>query len=126
MLKSIIYIWLSMIIVLNSMVFSVIKMDYAMNKQYIIDNFCVNQDKPEMHCDGKCFLMEKLNEAKQQQEDQPGSIDFSRDFGLFILQENTIGFISNHLITYIHQSPYAPSILNKASMDIFHPPRFYS
>ena len=27
---------------------------------YIIAKYCVNKDKPEMHCNGKCHLMKQL------------------------------------------------------------------
>ncbi|MCG2462557.1 hypothetical protein K8352_17480 [Flavobacteriaceae bacterium F89] len=33
---------------------------YELNIDYIIQTYCVNQDRPEMHCDGKCYLMDQL------------------------------------------------------------------
>ncbi|MBK7036630.1 MAG: hypothetical protein IPH42_09875 [Bacteroidetes bacterium] len=29
---------------------------YYLNKDYIKENLCINQAKPEMDCEGKCFL----------------------------------------------------------------------
>lgn len=47
---------------------------------YLVDNssftelFCVNQDKPEMECNGKCELS-KLNESPDSKE-KPSHLDF--------------------------------------------------
>lgn len=35
-------------------------LDYAINSDYIADNFCINKDKPEMHCDGKCHVKKEM------------------------------------------------------------------
>jgi hypothetical protein len=36
---------------------------YGLNINSIIDKYCVNKDKPALHCDGKCFLAQQLNQA---------------------------------------------------------------
>ncbi|TRZ42920.1 hypothetical protein [Robertkochia solimangrovi] len=46
------------IIILTKPVIPVV--DYLLNTDYIIANFCENTDKPELHCDGKCYLMKML------------------------------------------------------------------
>lgn len=38
---------------------------YSFNKAYISSVFCTNKDKPELHCEGKCFLDIKLKELEQ-------------------------------------------------------------
>jgi hypothetical protein len=38
---------------------------YQLNKTYIATVLCTNLDKPELHCDGKCFLDIKLKELEQ-------------------------------------------------------------
>lgn len=38
---------------------------YSLNKSYIASVLCTNLNKPEMHCDGKCFLDIKLKELEQ-------------------------------------------------------------
>ena len=37
---------------------------YEIDKEYIIENLCVNADEPEMGCEGKCYLMNKANDDK--------------------------------------------------------------
>jgi len=123
MAKAFIHISLSLMILLNGLIFSIIQMDYTINRTYIIENFCVNKDKPLLQCDGKCFLAEQLKKAQDQKENQAGGIEFNRDFGIFILQESSISLtnfsstILNHGATY--QEDYRVSQL----VDIFHPPK---
>ena len=35
-------------------------LSYQFNKEYIATHLCVNKDKPELACQGKCVLMKKL------------------------------------------------------------------
>lgn len=35
---------------------------YECNKSFVIEHLCVNKDKPEMHCDGKCFLEQQTSD----------------------------------------------------------------
>ena len=36
---------------------------YEANKNYIIENFCINKDKPELNCCGKCHLRKELKKV---------------------------------------------------------------
>ena len=40
---------------------------FKLNREYIAKVLCENRKRPELHCDGKCYLAKKL---KQQQEKQ--------------------------------------------------------
>lgn len=40
---------------------------YELNIDYIVETYCINTDKPELKCNGKCFLTKQLN--LQSQED---------------------------------------------------------
>lgn len=46
---------------------------YAINYDYISQVLCINKEKPEMHCNGKCHLMQEL--AKASEEDKSASSD---------------------------------------------------
>ena len=45
-------------------------LDYELRKEFIIDNFCVNRNRPELHCDGKCYLATRLAAAQEQEQQQ--------------------------------------------------------
>ena len=42
---------------------------YQANKGYIARVLCENRDKPQLHCDGKCYLAKKLK-AQQDKQDK--------------------------------------------------------
>ena len=123
MAKAFIHISLSLMILLNGLVFSVIQMDFTINRAYIIENFCVNKDKPMLHCDGQCFLAEKLKKAQDQKEKQAGGIEFNRDFGIFILQEAAISLTTLPSTSLNHGTSYQEAYRVSQLVDIFHPPK---
>lgn len=57
--------------------------EYVINQDYIAKFLCINQDKPEMQCNGKCHL---YKEVEKQQEETPVSLQIS-------LKEYPIGFV---------------------------------
>ncbi|MEL4308561.1 hypothetical protein JMA43_10715 [Joostella sp. CR20] len=59
--------------------------DYVINQDYIAEYLCINKDKPEMHCDGKCYLMQMLEEQNNEKKQNLPAID---------LKEYPIGFVT--------------------------------
>jgi hypothetical protein len=52
--------------------------EFKINQKFIAATFCENRDRPELNCQGKCYLMKKLkaaedNEKKQEQTTQKKS-----------------------------------------------------
>ncbi|MCK5464636.1 MAG: hypothetical protein KAI95_16520 [Bacteroidales bacterium] len=46
-------------------------MEYLARKDFIIENFCINRNKKEMKCNGKCHLKEQVRkEATQSSEEK--------------------------------------------------------
>ena len=45
---------------------------YQLNKEYIARVLCENRDKPQLHCDGKCYLAKRLK-AQQDKQDKETS-----------------------------------------------------
>ncbi|MEZ4779503.1 MAG: hypothetical protein R2786_09010 [Flavobacteriaceae bacterium] len=41
---------------------------YELNIDYIIENYCVNKEKPELKCNGKCYLAQQLQKNNPTQE----------------------------------------------------------
>jgi len=42
--------------------------DYVVNYKHISEDLCVNKDKPEMHCNGKCHLKKEIKKAMGEDE----------------------------------------------------------
>ncbi len=45
--------------------------EYIVNYDYISNVLCENKDKPELKCDGKCYLAQMLAEESGQNEKNP-------------------------------------------------------
>ncbi|MFD0992726.1 hypothetical protein [Tenacibaculum geojense] len=95
--------------------------EYAINYDYIAKVLCINKDKPEMQCNGKCQLMQKL---EQQQEDDFNSLRIS-------IEEYPIGFITllsvdtNHDFYYTDKKEefsYSNMYSFLKENSVFHPP----
>lgn len=39
--------------------------DFKLNQESIAEAHCINKDKPEMNCDGKCYLKKQLEKTKK-------------------------------------------------------------
>ena len=70
------------LIILNSMVYSVICVNYQLNKTFISEYFCVDKDVPLSQCQGQCFLDKQLDAAAEKENPL---IDFRADFNVFML-----------------------------------------
>jgi len=47
--------------------------DYAINYDYIVNVLCENKGKPEMQCNGKCYLTKELAEEAGINDNNPYS-----------------------------------------------------
>ncbi|MEQ3656569.1 MAG: hypothetical protein ABNH00_11950 [Dokdonia sp.] len=45
--------------------------DYVANYDYIIKVLCENKDKPELKCNGKCYLSKQLAKEAQESDEAP-------------------------------------------------------
>ena len=98
--------------------------EYQINKKYIAEVLCKNKDKPEMHCNGKCYLKEQLKKANDVPENEPLPVPvFSNIKELitllyeqdpFCLKQKDIGHI---MVTYIANYKFL------FDSSIFHPPK---
>jgi len=43
---------------------------FEMNQGYIVKELCINRDQPQLHCNGKCYLMKKLKQAQEKEQKQ--------------------------------------------------------
>lgn len=66
-LKNILSIFLVILILLQSFNKTWIVFSFKINQDYISKVLCINRDKPEMHCNGKCVLAKRV-EAEEQKE----------------------------------------------------------
>lgn len=95
---------------------------FELNQQYIAEYFCVNKDKPMLHCDGKCYLARKLKEAEEKEKkSEKESLKVSYQ-PAFITTEKTTWTAPVSPIEK-HQPADFPFALPTRPAKIFHPPR---
>jgi hypothetical protein len=94
---------------------------YELNKNYIAAVLCENKAKPEMHCNGKCYLAKKLKQAEKSEQKSE--------------QTNSKRFFADHFLitvfrfkSFIRQTAfYLPCpdhrYYSLAGNSIFHPPQ---
>lgn len=58
--------------------------EYIINQDYIAKFLCINKDKPELQCNGKCHLVKQIE--KQQQQEPFSALSIS-------LENYPIGFV---------------------------------
>lgn len=71
---------------LNQWAFVFPYLEYYVNYEYIAEVLCINQDKPELECNGKCHLKETIREeADEDSGNSPNTAsDFKQEYSLHI------------------------------------------
>lgn len=100
--------------------------DYAINYDYIVEVLCINKDKPELQCNGKCHLTSELAKVNDDNStpDKTNSklikrilqVEFLTDDSFHISYQVNAGYnqpIKSHL---------NPLYFYLYSSSVFHPP----
>jgi len=98
--------------------------EYKINKERIAKVLCVNKDKTEMQCNGKCYLKKQLRKANNEQSEQSSPLPtYSKTEDLTtLLFEKKHQFI-NPIDIIKKIVPYANRYKFKWDNEIFHPPK---
>ncbi len=106
---------------LQSFYRSIMTVDYQIHlPEYLAK--CINKDRPQLHCDGQCVLMKKINE-KEKEETKENLVVYEYS-SLYVHKERTTYLIHqpNKEITPLQGSPYRINYLFDYHTAIFHPP----
>jgi len=97
--------------------------EYLLRKDFIIENFCINRNREELKCNGKCHLKEQVKkEASQQQEKNapvplPNEINEATDYLIGQKLANS-PYLDHALIKTFYKFNYTFQYVPS----IFHPP----
>jgi hypothetical protein len=117
-------------LILSKVIYSAFwQMNFYLNQKEIAAIECENKDRPEMNCNGKCYLAKQLeksdNELADKKEKQEHSISILKLVETSVFVENwKLKFevpafnTEKELASYYYSSSY--NLLLKS--DIFHPP----
>ena len=87
---------------------------YHLNKEYITELFCINKEKPELNCDGKCYLSLQIAEQQQEREEAPFRDFEKKEMQFFFDEEDLTNNLAStnkentHSFSYliIHSQPF--------------------
>lgn len=67
--------------------------EYVLNQDYIAEFLCINKDKPQLQCNGKCHLVKEIE--KQKEKNPLKSLSIS-------LENYPIGFVNIYTIKVLN------------------------
>ena len=118
---------LTVLLFLKVLVSPILFLDYELRKDYIIQNYCVNKERPELHCDGKCYLSQRIQQAQAQDEQRATNQFISELFSLETVEINTFfSFTMGDFIVLAEEQAnyvYEVHFPSMRGQSIFHPPQ---
>ena len=100
--------------------------EYAVNYDYIVNTLCINKSRPEIHCNGKCYLSKELAKTNDSESSPLQKVKNSgqKILDIYILPEiaeiaatEKIPFFN---FNFVYETAYSFLFLNP----IFKPPVF--
>ncbi|MCL1667218.1 hypothetical protein M2T82_03990 [Elizabethkingia ursingii] len=98
--------------------------DYAVNYEYISEKLCKNKDKPQLLCNGKCYLEKELAKTSENTPKQ-NNLKISPDFTDAFVADQIFKF--DFFTEYFAEKDKLNSFYSSfyqflAGSDVFHPP----
>jgi hypothetical protein len=93
---------------------------FYLNKEYIIENLCINREKPVSRCAGHCFVQKELNKTNKDNKVPASVKPLER---IEFVQEKILTFTPLHLFRMVY--PFRPimfPVLEQLICEVFHPP----
>jgi hypothetical protein len=102
---------------------------YVFDYKYISEVLCINKEKPELQCNGKCHLMKEL--AKASEDEKPTSSDkknlHSEVEVLFIEELNSFSIDQKSRFSSSKNTSVYSNLYSRLDCKtFFHPPSFIS
>ncbi len=101
-------------------------LDFEIRREYIVANLCENRNRPQMHCDGKCYLAKRIAALDEQEKRQAEKTYMSRLIDQVMDQRADFSLTQPTVVVellpgaiFAHASSFTP---HWAVDDIFHPP----
>ncbi|MBW7869091.1 MAG: hypothetical protein H3C31_12280 [Brumimicrobium sp.] len=94
--------------------------NYVKDIKGYTEQFCVNKDKPTLHCNGKCHLVKELAQQEKQKENK--DLQIMPEINLFV-EDSPIELFSNPNINEVIKHTYFyKSFFSNENVDATYPP----
>lgn len=93
---------------------------FEMNREYVATVLCINKAKPEMHCNGQCYLKKEIQKSESKQTVPANSRD-NTEFQFFVVEDFSIDFRAQTSLVSRH-TPYLVNPTRHSINDKFRPP----
>lgn len=109
------------------LVVPVVYLDFELNKEYIIENLCENRFKPELNCNGQCYLAKQLHkvaEDKASKEAERQEQSFKKLLEETFHHENFVftQTFESVILPVFNNYSYKTSTYSTLVTPLFHPP----
>lgn len=94
---------------------------FEANQQFIAANLCENKSRPWMHCNGHCYLMNKLRQTEEKEKKQERAEQKNRYHE--VLPGETLKMAFKFPVFKLIYPECLLQNTVQRSFDIFHPPR---
>lgn len=121
-LRIVFTIFLASLFLVQSFTRTFVYFSYELNKDYIAEVLCINKDKKEMQCEGKCHLKKQLKKEEKKESTPAGSSKTKLEITLFNKKVDVFQFFSTQ-----KQYPeifFPTTLLSGFCGAVFHPPAF--
>ncbi|MFD0793300.1 hypothetical protein ACFQZX_06695 [Mucilaginibacter litoreus] len=94
---------------------------FELNRNYIATKLCENRDKPQLHCNGKCYFMKKLKQAENNKSTEERQAQKNLIQEAFYNQASKVTFYT--VLLSVTKVPNYRIALPQTTLPIFQPPR---
>jgi len=120
MLNRFVAILLILTVISSNLTKCIIFASFKINQKYIAKELCENRDKPELNCEGKCYLAKKLKQAEEKEQEQEHQAKKNLLQEAFIGKAESVNF-HIQLIQVLNEAPNN-TYYHQDPLFIFHPP----
>lgn len=114
------------LMLIKAWVIPMVYLDFELRRDYIVANLCVNRNRPQLKCDGKCYLAKRIAETKKQEEsraeqDYLASLIYQvmETRSSFAFDPPAVSHTFPEKVSFRYASHLKAKLLSE---DIFHPP----
>jgi hypothetical protein len=125
--KQIGILFLTGLLFLKVVLIPILFINYEVRKDFITQNYCINKNRPELHCDGKCYLATQIKAVQQKEDNKAASETISKLFAFEIFYASSI---PSNLLPFSEQIVGAEKHIYKSSkkginfsLTIYQPPK---